>query len=266
MTAETIGFILSEAEALGSIEWIYFEGGEPFLHYELLCTGVRQASERGYKVGIVSNAFWATTVAEARQWLKPFAGIVEDLSISDDAYHGSREEPQQMRNARKAAGQLSIPVGFISVAGTEATNAQAATGRLPAGESAVLYRGRAAELLVAWARLKPCKQFNECPWEDLRHPERVHVDAFGHMHICQGISIGNLLEDSLIDIMHDYDPDSHPIVGPLLAGGPVELANRYDLQQQQLYADACHLCYSSRCELRDRFPGVLTPQQMYGVS
>ena len=86
------------------------------------------------------------------------------------------------------------------------------------------------------------------------------------MHICQGISIGNLLEDSLIDIMHDYDPDSHPVVGPLLAGGPVELTNRYELQHQQLYADACHLCYSSRRELRDRFPGVLTPHQMYGVN
>ena len=43
MTVETIEHILGEAEALGSIEWIYFEGGEAFLHYEILRTGIRLA-------------------------------------------------------------------------------------------------------------------------------------------------------------------------------------------------------------------------------
>jgi len=266
MTEKTIEHILRQAEELGTIEWIYFEGGEVFLYYQLLCSGVRLAKERDFKVGIVTNAYWATTVAEAMEWLQPFAGAVEDLSISDDVYHGSEDGLRQTHNARVAAEQLDIPVNFISVAGPEAADVQGASGKLPAGESTVLFRGRAAEKLASRVQKTPWNQFTECPWEDLRHPERVHVDAFGNLHICQGISIGNLLERPLTEVMRDYDPDNHPIVGPLLAGGPVELVNRFKLPHEQAYADACHLCYIARCELRDRFPDVLAPNQMYGIS
>jgi hypothetical protein len=266
MAYETIEHILRQADELGTIEWIYFEGGEVFLYYQLLCSGVRLARGLGFKVGIVTNAYWATTDAEAMEWLQPFAGVVEDFSISEDAYHGNKDGLRQTHIARQAAEHLDIPVNFISVAGPEAADVRCASGQLPAGESAVLYRGRAAEKLASRVQPKPWKQFTECPWEDLRHPERVHVDAFGNLHICQGISIGNLLESPLIEIIRDYDPDTHPIVGPLLAGGPVEIVNRYELPHEQGYADACNLCYISRCKLRGRFPDVLTPDQMYGMS
>jgi hypothetical protein len=91
------------------------------------------------------------------------------------------------------------------------------------------------------------------------------VDPFGNLHICQGISIGNLLKRPLTEIIADYDADGHPIVGPLLAGGPAEIVRRYGLSHGESYADHCHLCYKSRCTLRKRFPDVLTPEQMYGT-
>ena len=264
MSYETIELILQQAEEAGTIEWIYFEGGEPFLYYELLCSGVQLANERGFKVGIVSNAFWAKSDEEALTCLQPFAGIVEDLSISHDIYHGSQDQPQQTLVARQAARQLGIPVDFISVAGSEASAEQAGVGQFPADESTVLYRGRAATTLAARVQPKPWYQFTECKWEELRHPERVHVDAYGNLHICQGISIGNLFENPLAEIMGDYDACAHPVIGPLLAGGPVEIVNRYVLPHEQSYADACHLCYVSRSKLRDRFPEALNPCQMYG--
>lgn len=264
MTEETIEHILFQAEDLGTIEWIYFEGGEAFLHYPLLCFGVQQARKRGFRIGMVTNAHWAKTDAEAREWLRPFAGVVEDLSISDDAYHGSNAGLGWTHIARQAAEQLGIPVNFICVVGPDATDVPGVSGQSLAGESTVLYRGRAAEKLAPLVQPKPWKQLTACPWEDLRHPERMHVDAFGNLHICQGISIGNLIEHPLARIMADYDPERHPIVGPLLAGGPADLVIRYDLQHGRGYADACHLCYSSRCKLRERFPDVLTPRQMYG--
>jgi MoaA/NifB/PqqE/SkfB family radical SAM enzyme len=265
MTIETIVNILQQAEALGTIEWIYFEGGEPSLYYQLLRSGAQMARQHGFKVGIVTNASWATSEEDAMKWLQPFIGLVEDLSISDDAYHGSDDGLRQTHIARQAAERLDIPVDFISVAGLEATDTQYVSGRLPTDESAVLYRGRAVDKLALRVQQKPWEQFTECPWEELRYPERVHVDAFGNLHICQGISIGNLFKSPLTEIISDYDPDAHPIVGPLLTGGPVEIVNRYDLQHEQAYADACHLCYVSRCKLRARFPGDLTPDQMYGI-
>jgi len=266
MTVETIRDILAEAEALGTIEWIYFEGGEAFLYYETLSAGIRLAKESGFKVGIVSNAYWATSDTDAMKWLKPFAGAVGDLSISSDGYHGNDESPEFPETARRVAQQLGIPVDFITVAEPEAVNAAGASGHMPAGESAVLYRGRAAEVLASRVETKPWEQFSECPWEDLREPERVHVDPFGNLHICQGISIGNLLKRPLADILGGYDADAHPIVGPLLAGGPAEIVRRYDLDHEDGYADHCHLCYKSRCALRQSFPDELTPDQMYGTS
>ena len=264
MTLDTIEHTLDQAGLLGTIEWIYFEGGEAFLYYAILKSGVLRAKERGFKVGIVTNAYWANSEGDALEWLRPLAGSIDDLSISSDGYHGSGDGYANPETARAAARELDIPVDFICIAEPEATHVLGATGTIPAGESAVLYRGRAAELLASRVPSIPWQQFNVCPWEELRHPERVHVDPFGYLHICQGISIGNLLERPLPEIMADFRPDEHPIVGPLLDGGPAELVRRYELANEDGYADHCHLCYESRCALRSRFPDELTPDQMYG--
>ena len=261
MTLDTIDHILNEAEQLGTIRWIYFEGGEPFRFYEILRNGVLHAREKGFRVGIVSNAFWAKSEEDAIEWLKPFAGLIDDLSISSDGYHGDGSNTEI---ARDTARELGIPVDFITVAEPGAAQGCGTTGKLPPGESPVLYRGRAAALLASKVPQRPWQEFTTCPWEDLRHPERVHVDPFGHLHICQGISIGNLLERPLTEIVASFKPDAHPVVGPLLNGGPAKLVRHYELIPKDGYADHCHLCYESRRALRTRFPKVLTPGQMYG--
>jgi hypothetical protein len=258
MTLDTVDHILAEAVRLGTIEWIYFEGGEAFLYYAILRSGVLRAKAQGFKVGIVTNAYWANSEVDALEWLRPIEGSIDDLSISSDSYHGKSDSYRNPEIARTAARQLDIPVDFISIAEPEAT------GVLPPGESPVLYRGRAAELLASRVPPTPWQQFTTCPWEDLRNPQRVHVDPFGHLHICQGISIGNLLERPLAEILAGFRPDEHPIVGPLLDGGPAEIVRRYNLAHEDGYADHCHLCYASRRSLRSRFPDELAPDQMYG--
>ena len=236
-----------EADDLGSVDWIYFEGGEAFLYYPVMLAGIRMAREREYKVGIVTNAYWATTDADALEWLRPLAGAIDDFSVSNDAYHGSDEGLNRPEIAMRAARQLDLPVEYIRVAAPGAADVPGAAGQVPAGESAVLYRGRAAEELARLVDTKPWEGFAECPWESLREPERVHVDPFGNLHVCQGISIGNLFERPLPDIMSEYDPDTHPIVGPLLDGGPAEIVRRYGISHEDGYADHCHLCYKARC-------------------
>jgi hypothetical protein len=228
--------------------------------------GVRQAAEMGFKVGIVSNAYWATDVEDALAWLEPLAGLVRDLSISSDLYHGEETGDRQVQNAMAAAERLGMPVATMHIVQPEAMGESPAAGQRPEGEYAVRFRGRAAEKLVEKAHRQPWTAFDACPCEELREPDRVHVDPAGHVHVCQGISIGNVLRDSLKTICETYDPDSHPVVGPLLAGGPAELVRRYRLPHADAYADACHLCCEARRALRPRFPEVLAPDQMYGVS
>jgi hypothetical protein len=264
MTIATIRRILDQADELGTIEWIYFEGGEAFLYYPILLAGTRIASERGYRVGIVTNAYWATGEEDASEWLKPFAGLVQSLSISSDDYHGDDEGSARSERARDVAARLGIPVGVISIGRPEAASCEPAVGQLPAGESGVVFRGRAVEKLASLVSPKPWEGFTECPWEDLREPGRVHVDPFGNLHLCQGLSLGNLQQRPLRQICRDYDPAGDPVIGALMDGGPAELARRHGLPDREGYADACHLCYEVRRSLRERYPETLTPDQMYG--
>jgi hypothetical protein len=264
MTLDQIERILDQAEALGGIEWIYFEGGEPFLYYAVLLASARAAADRGFRVGIVSNAYWATTDKDALEWLRPLAGIVQMLSISSDLYHGTEKLRPEAQHACAAAEKLGIPVGVISIGEPEACDAASAVGQLPEGESAVIYRGRAVEKLAPRAAKHPWSEFTTCPFEDLREPGRVHVDPLGNVHICQGLSLGNLFETPLAEICAAYDPDTYPVTSALLAGGPAELVRREELPHADAYADACHLCDEARRRLRDRYPGILTPDQMYG--
>jgi MoaA/NifB/PqqE/SkfB family radical SAM enzyme len=264
MTLRQVEEILHQAGEVGSVEWIYFEGGEPFLYYAALRRGVEMAAAAGFKVGIVSNAYWATGLEDAMVCLEPFAGRVQDLSISSDAYHWSDADDRQTRTARAAAEELGIPVDVISIAPPEATHAASGRGQIAPGESAVVFRGRAAQKLAARADQHPWEQFTECPFENLREPGRVHLDPLGHVHICQGITLGNLFERPLAELFEGFDPDAHPVTGPLLDGGPAELVRRYDLPCRGQYCDACHLCDTARRALRPRFPAVLAPDQMYG--
>ena len=66
------------------------------------------------------------------------------------------------------------------------------------------------------------------------------------------------------EICENFYAEDHPICGALLRGGPAALVEEYDLLPEATYADACHLCYKARLTLRERFPDILMPDQMYG--
>lgn len=256
--------ILRQAQEHSSIKSIYFEGGEPFLYYPILLKGIRLAKELGFETGIVSNGYWATTQEDALEWLRPFAGILDSISVSSDLYHYDEELSRQAQNAQYAARELGISLGFISIAQPDDGSAESGIGQLPEGMSGIKYQGRAAAKLAGRIEGQPWQSFTECPYENLREPGRVHIDPFGHMHICQGISLGNIFETPITEICATYNPDTHPITGALLKGGPAELAKQYKLTPQQTYADACHLCDWARQELRPQFSQILAPDQIYG--
>ena len=263
LTLEQIENILHQAKEAG-VTSIYFEGGEPFLYYAILNKAVHKAADMGFSVGIVSNAYWANSVADAEEWLRPFVGRVSDLTVSSDLFHCDECLGERPQNAIVAAKWLGIPTGMISVAQPEA-KAKESHGQLEEEESGVMYRGRAAEKLASRAPSYPWEGFDSCPHEDLREPGRVHLDPLGNIHVCQGLVIGNLFKKSLKQICEEYDADVHPICGPLLSGGPAALVSEYNLPHASHYADACHLCYEARTSLRTRFPNLLAPDQMYGV-
>ena len=257
--------VLEEASRIGSIKSIYFEGGESMLFYPLLLASIKEARQLGFDVGIVTNAYFATTEQDAELWFAPLRDLgISDLSISDDAFH-SDEKDSPAKRAMRAARKLDLPAASICIdKPTVITNTAKAGKGEPVVGGGVMFRGRAAEKLTPGLPTKAWESFVECTHEDFADPGRVHVDCYGNVHLCQGISMGNMWETPLSQLVKDYRAECHPIAGPLLEGGPALLVKEYGVPHDDGYVDACHLCYRARQSLLGRFPQYLAPQQVYG--
>lgn len=258
--------VFDQIDRLGGVESVYFEGGEPFLYYPLLVEGVRLARARGLAVGIVTNCYWATAEEDAALWLEPLAALgLADLSFSDDDFHGSRGPDSPPKRATAAAVALGLGPASICIEPPLVTGTGSEGGEPVIGGDVQL-RGRAADKLVGDLPRQPSARFDRCPHEELRAPRRVHLDPFGHVHVCQGIVMGNVFERPLAELFANWRPEGHPIIGPLLRGGPAALAAAYDVPcDPRGYVEACHLCDATRRHLRPRFPDVLAPPLVYGA-
>jgi MoaA/NifB/PqqE/SkfB family radical SAM enzyme len=265
-TLNQIRNILTEAKKLGTIDFVAMEGGEPFLYYPIMVKAVAEAVNLGFRVEVLSNCYWATCPEDAIEWLLPIAERKDvKLGLSSDFYHGESWETEGARNAVKAANKLNITVGVMAVKYPNAelpipSNIEGA--RVDPWE--LMLRGRAASKLTEKAIKKPWRDFTKCPYENFTKQERVHIDPFGYVHVCQGISIGNAWQTPFSKIIETYNPSENPILEPLVRGGPVALVEKFSLPHDEVYADACHLCYTARCMLRNNYPDILGPDQMYG--
>ncbi len=274
-TLRQIRRVLKESARIGTVDTVYYEGGEPFLFYPLMVEGLRLAQSAGFKTGLVTNAYWATESEDADLWLAPLREFdLYDLSVSDDAFHQGDKEDNSARRALGSALRLGIAARSICIDPPEVKEApDGAEGGARAeggkGEPVVggdvVFRGRAVEKLAGGLPRRPWEEFTECRREELVSPGRVHVDSFGNVHICQGLSMGNMWRTPLSELVLGYDAASHPICGPLIRGGPAELVRRYGVAHDEGYVDECHLCYSARKELLDRFPDYLAPRGVYGI-
>lgn len=260
--------VFEELDKIGTIKRVYFEGGEAFLYYPLMVEGIRIAREKGFEAGIVTNAYWATTEEDAELWLKPLHELgIADLSLSEDTFHSEDVAKSPTRHAQAAAKRMGMPVGVISIGKPSIEikeDSEQARGEPVIGGS-TMFKGRAVDKLIEDLPTRSWRNFTECPYEDLRNPKRVHLDPYGNIHMCQGISIGNMWQTPLSELINKYDCDSHPIARPIMEGGPALLAEEYGVEHEEQYVDACHFCYALRLALLDRFPEYLAPRQVYGL-
>jgi MoaA/NifB/PqqE/SkfB family radical SAM enzyme len=249
-----------------SIDTAYFEGGEAFLYYPLLLESMRLAKGMGFSVGVVSNAYWAVSDMDAELWLRPIAEIgIDDLSLSDDIFHNDNEGESPAKIGIRAAKKLGISTDSICIEAPKITGDDKRWGGQPVVGGDVLFKGRAVDKLIDEKMPRQnYKLFTDCPHEELKEPERVHLDPFGNLHVCQGLVLGNINRRSLKDIMEAYMPEEDPIIGPLLSGGPAALADKFGFDASSGFVSHCHLCFEVRRFLLDKFTEILTPKQVYG--
>lgn len=251
MTTPRVTEYLLACTALGIGE-VHFEGGEPFLHYAELLEWVGLAAGMGLTAGAVTNGYWAADIQAALDILGRLKDRgLKSLMVSTDDYHGGDEDRRRALLAAETARRLGISA-TVAVTNREQ----------------VMYRGRAAHCLADASTVAraAADALTACPHEQLDSPDRVHIDPFGHIHLCQGLTMGQQARDgaTLRRTIENYQPSTHPVVGPLLRGGPLELRRHYGIDLGDEYADACHLCYAVRRALRPRLPGYLAPGHVYG--
>jgi hypothetical protein len=267
-TVSQVTRVLNESKKIGTVDWIYYEGGEPFLFFPLLVECIKRAQKMNFTVGVVTNAYSALAEEDAELWLNPLkqAGL-SSINISNDSLHYGDEESNPATIAIRVAERLGIKTASICIDKPKVELQQGEDGEKgqPVIGGNVRFRGRAVEKLTKNLPLRPRDQLCECPYEDLASPSRVHVDAYGNVQICQGISMGNCWITPLSELVRDYDAQKHPICGPLLRGGPIRLVEEYGLDLNDEYVDECHLCYAARLALLDKFPEHLAPRQAYGI-
>jgi len=248
MTAEQIDDFLQQAVALQTVTSVCAEGGESFTRYDVLLHLLRGATERGLTASALTNASWVSSREQAEQRIAELmAAGLTDLGVSTDEWH------------RKAVPAARVDV-LLEVCGA----CGLAVSRMETRLEGVMFRGRAAERLAPIMPIRPATEFTTCPHEKLDAPSRLHLDCYGRLHLCQGLSLGT---GSLLAACAAYDPGAHPIVRLLLDGGPYALG-RFAAERgfglASGYVDACHLCYRAREFLRPWFPELLGPDEMYG--
>ncbi len=265
-TCGQVRAVLDEAAKIDSMESVFIEGGESFLYYPLVLETIRIAREKGFRTGIVSNCYWATSVEDAELWLRPLRDCgIGDVQLSDDPFHYDQKHESPGKLAGKAAKRLGMSAQTICIEGPTVEDEEGSEKGEPVVGGNARFRGRAVEKLTEGLPRKPWKEFTSCPYEELERPKRVHVDAFGNAHACQGLSIGNIWETPLSELDRDYDHRKHPICRPLISGGPARLATEFDIEPEDGYVDECHFCYLIRLALLDTFPQYLAPRQVYGL-
>lgn len=265
-----VNAILKEAVIIGSIQWIYFEGGEPFLTYPLLLKGIHTAKQMGFNVGVVTNGSYARNNEYAIKHLRPLIEMgLSRLYVSNDRYHYKDPASSPAKRTIQVARQLNLETIEIQVGSPKETLAETEPffSKADTGECItrnLMLLGRAATHLVTDFSDDYLSAKMDCPYPDLADPKNISIDPYGNLHICQGIAIGNVWIKPLSDLLKDTKPADHPILGPIILGGPGELGRVYQTQPDLVSKNPCLYCFQVRRSLLDRFPQYLTPRQIYG--
>lgn len=248
MEPEQVDRFLEEVASLDGVGEVCAEGGEAFTRYDVLLGFVRRAVALGLAPSALTNAYWVTSRRLAEERIRELVGAgLTHLGVSTDEWHQRHIPVERVDLLLEVCEEIGLP-----------------TARMVTELESVLFRGRAAERLAARMPTHPPEEFTSCPHEQLAAPGRVHLDCYGRVHLCQGLTLAGSRPARAIE---SYDPGRHPIVSRLLEGGPYALARwaeGWGFAMEPGYVDACHLCYRAREFLRGQFPDLLGPDEMYG--
>jgi len=292
---ERTGFItLEEAEKWLTdlsktqvLQAITVHGGEPFLYFGILKGILKKAKELDINERwVITNAYWAENEEIAEKKLSELKEVgLKCITFSVDAFH----QEYIPINTVKTGIEAATKIGFDKVAvdsyilGTEDSNNEynimtrytishlkdltnVRFAKFPAD-----LEGRAVDFLVDYVEPATEAPAGRCQFPfwlggDLKNPEGIEIDFQGNVTFCPGICIGNAKDQSLNDIIKNYNYQKHPIIKIIAEEGPIgliQLAKEKGYKEDKKFINECHLCYEMRRFLQPHYPEYLAPASCY---
>ena len=286
-TVARLGEIIESMRDLAPVKEIHYTGGEPFLYYERLVEAVALARDLGAtRITCSTNCYWADELEKTRDMLGRLksAGLTWFL-ISADAFHQDAVPLENVRIASQVRVELGLQgndelsvVTFIdrdyehpfNTRTREIVEQIRSWGHGASLHSSMPY-GRGHELVPQdvckmTRATRRCWEFRTWSFIEPAGPRTVIIGPDENVMVCYGVSLGNLQDRRLPELIRDYDENPNPVLRALLDAGVEGLASRAEAkgwQRQPAYQNECHLCYSVRDYLRRSEPEFLQPDECY---
>ncbi|MFX0151507.1 MAG: radical SAM/SPASM domain-containing protein [Candidatus Hodarchaeota archaeon] len=285
ITKDDIKRYLTELSDTQSLHSITIHGGEPFIYFDQLKFVLEKAKELNISQrGVITNSFWAKTEEIALKKLIQLkdAGLTR-ITFSADGFHQEFVSLLNVKNAIQSAVEIGIEKIWVDsyyLGGYNFANPYNKSTKkiiedlkgiftVEFNQYIASFEGRGANLTKS-VKLRSYLPSGKCPlpfWigGDLQSPTTVEIDYQGNVTLCPGISIGNTRNQSLIDIIQNYNCDKHPILSLIADEGPkgiLKLARKHGFTEDLFYNE-CHLCYSTRKFLVPFYPQYLAPTTCY---
>ena len=108
-------------KSVPSARVVVFTGGEPTLRLDMLLEGIRMAKERGLRARVVTNGWWASSPAKARDMVAKLKGAgLDEMNTSYDDFHEPFAKFNRIVNLVRAAREAALPVGMGVIGDTQA--------------------------------------------------------------------------------------------------------------------------------------------------
>jgi len=241
------------------IKGVSLTGGEPFYDVDKF----RVITDFGHAAGLfmtaVTNAYWATTLAEAIEVLKSLPSL-KMLGISTDVYHQEFISFERVANAIRAAEILQIPIQISVCTDSESDPGYQKIMRelmqithKDTIDTVITYSvGRAASIMIPDYRRDIDPPISACTaaGSPIIFPDGRVIACIGpliNLSSDHQLSLGNLREDSLEDILNRAQ--MNPILHAIRIWGPhrlLELLERKTeskLLDQFIENNICDICY-----------------------
>jgi MoaA/NifB/PqqE/SkfB family radical SAM enzyme len=258
---------LQEVRDVPTARVVVFTGGEPTLRRELLLEGIRLAKEGNLLTRVVTNGYWAVTPERAEEFARRLreAGL-QELNTSFDDFHAPFVRVQRIANVIRAALAVGLRVGLGVVVDKNATFNATTVREAIAANLAISVAELEKRVAIVDDHPAPTGTGSEldvtgldvgdklsvgCP-QVLRtvsiHPNGLVKACCGHaMFYAPDLTVGNLLEESLADIL--ARGQTNLVYWWIHMLGPKKILEKLGVNGR--YSHICHACHVLLSQHRD---------------